>query len=70
MDGLGGISMGIERTSERLFNASIYVKNAILELKNIPCECTEDIGCWRCDLIDDTKNIRKSINDEIQERFL
>lgn len=62
--------MIIEGTEKRLVNASIYLKNAILELKNIPCECSEDESCWRCDLLSEVKNVRKDIDDEISERFL
>lgn len=52
---------------ERLINASIYIKNAILELQNIPCRCTNDDYCDRCCLVDDTKNLRERINDEISK---
>lgn len=62
--------MIVEGIEERLVNASIYFKNAILELKNIPCECDKGDYCWRCCLLDDTKNLRNSINSEIFERFL
>lgn len=60
--------MIVEGTEERLVKASIYLKNAILEVKNIECECTEDY-CWRCCLIDDLKNQRSCINKEINKRL-
>ncbi|WP_099192179.1 hypothetical protein [Tepidibacter mesophilus] len=51
-------------------NASIYLKNAILELKNIPCKCKEEdenVGCNKCLLIEDARNIRADINKEISK---
>lgn len=59
--------MIIEGIEKHLVNASIYLKNAILELKNIPCKCTEDnvLDCAKCALIDDIKNIRHDVNEEI-----
>lgn len=61
--------MIIGGTEKRLANASIFLKNAYIELMTIPCECSEDEGCWRCDLLHEVKNVRKDINDEIAERF-
>ncbi|MBM7836327.1 hypothetical protein [Clostridium sardiniense] len=61
--------MIIEGTEVKLVNASIYIKKAILEVKNIPCECTNDDYCWRCCLLDDLKNQRSCIDEEISERF-
>jgi hypothetical protein len=65
----GGIKLIIEGAERHLVNACVYLKYAILELKNIPCECNEDESCWRCDLIDEVKSVRKDIHDEISERF-
>lgn len=50
---------------ERLLNASVYIKNALLELQNVPCRCTNGNYCNRCYLVDNTKNLRGCINDEI-----
>lgn len=58
-------TMKISGVEERLVNASIYVKNAILEFKNVPCKCTNNNRCDRCVLLEDTTNIRERINDEI-----
>jgi len=59
--------MIIEGNEKHLVNASIYLKNAILELKNIPCKCTKenDLVCTKCALIDDIKNLRYDVNTEI-----
>ena len=62
--------MEIKGTEALLVNASLYVKKAVLELNKIPCECTDDIECWRCDLISDTKNLRGCIDDTIAERYI
>jgi len=47
-------------------NASIYLKNAILELSAIECKCKKDdeieLDCDKCDLIVDIKNIRHDVN--------
>lgn len=59
--------MDIVGVEERLLNASIYIKNAILELQNIPCRCTDNDYCDRCRLIDNTKNLRECINEEISK---
>lgn len=59
--------MEVKGAEERLVNASIYIKNAILELKNIKCECNDDDYCTRCMLVDDTKNLKGCIDDEIRE---
>lgn len=61
--------MIVEGTEKRLVNASIYVKNAILEVKNIACECTKDDYCWRCCLLDDLKNHKSCIDEEISKRM-
>lgn len=61
--------MKVTGVEERLVNASIYIKNAILELQNIPCECTDSNYCSRCMLIDDTKNLRACINNEITKKL-
>lgn len=50
----------------RLLNASMYLKNAILELKAIPCECGKEY-CDRCCLIDDVTNARKEVDDELHK---
>lgn len=62
--------MNMEETKTNLTKASIYLRKAISELKDIPCECTKDDYCWRCCLLDDSKNLRGCINEEISERFL
>ncbi|WP_155241923.1 hypothetical protein [Clostridium pasteurianum] len=61
--------MIIEETERHLVMASVNLKHAILELKNIPCKCNEDESCWRCDLLDEVRSVRKDINDEISEKF-
>lgn len=53
----------------RLINASIYIKNAILELQNVPCKCMEENVCDRCLLLSDTKNLRNSIDEEIEKMY-
>jgi hypothetical protein len=59
--------MVIEGKEKRLVNASIYLKNAILELKAIPCECNKGDYCNRCCLIDDVKNIKSDVEKALQE---
>ena len=61
--------MIIDETEKRLVNASLYLKEAIFELKNISCECTKenDLMCTKCCLIDDIKNIRHDVNSEISK---
>lgn len=61
--------MIIEGVEKRLVNTSIYLKNAILEVKNIPCECKAGDYCWRCCLLDDLKNQRSCIDKEIRTRW-
>lgn len=60
--------MVIEEADLRLVNAGSYIKRAILEVKNIPCECTNDDYCWRCCLLDDLRNQRSCILEEISGR--
>jgi hypothetical protein len=55
-----------ESKENRLLNASIYLKNAILELKAIPCECGEEY-CDRCCLVDDVVSVRTDIDDKLNE---
>ena len=57
--------MRVVETEERLINASIYIKNAMLELKNIHCKCSDTNYCSRCVLLEDTQNLRNLINEEI-----
>lgn len=61
--------MIVEGIEKRLVNASIYLKNAILEVKNITCECKGGDYCWRCCLLDDLKNQRNCIDKEIRNRW-
>lgn len=51
---------------QRLLNAGLYLRNAILELKAIPCECGEEY-CDRCCLVDDVTNLQKDIDKKLQK---
>lgn len=59
-----------EGAEKYLVGASIYTKNAVLEVKNIPCECDNRVLCWRCELLDKIKNTKEIIDGEISKRFL
>ena len=63
----GGAKLDIGVIEKDWINVSVYLKNAILELRNIPCGCTKenDLICTKCCLMDDIKNIRHDVNKEI-----
>ncbi len=51
---------------DKLTKASEYLNKAILEVKEIPCDCTEDDYCWRCCLLDDLICQKHDINKSIK----
>lgn len=61
--------MIIKDNEKHLVTASLYIKNAIHELKALQCKCTKEnvLDCYRCALIEDTKNIQKDIREEIRK---
>ena len=61
--------MEIKGEEKYLIIASMHIKNALIEIKKMPCKCTEDDYCERCMLIADTKNLKSCYEDTIRERL-